>query len=205
LEGESKIPWNDNLFKVSKNVTKLDNTQAEQFHTVVAQGLFLCKRAMPDVSPAIAFLTTRVKNPDEEDWEKLVRMMKFLKYSRKDVLTLQANGNCKLKWYTDASFAVHPDYKSPTGAIMTMGKGAVQSISQKQKMNLWSSTEAELIAPDDIVGPMLWTKLFLESQGYPVKENILFQDNQSAILLEEIGRKSAGKRSRHLNLIIFCY
>jgi hypothetical protein len=69
LEGESKIPWNDNLFKVSKNVTKLDKTWAEQFHMVVAQGLFLCKRARPDISPAIAFLTMRVKNPDEEDWE----------------------------------------------------------------------------------------------------------------------------------------
>lgn len=203
LEGESKIPWNDNLFKVSENVTKLDKTRAEQFHTVVAQGLFLCKRARPDISPAIAFLTTRVKNPDEEDWEKLVRMMKFLKYSRKDVLTLQANGDGKLKWYADASFAVHPDYKSHTGAIMTMGKGAVQSISRKQKMNSRSSTEAELIAADDIVGPMLWTKLFLESQGYPVKENILFQDNRSAILLEENGRKSAGKRSRHLNIRLF--
>jgi hypothetical protein len=119
------------------------------------------------------------------------------------VLTLQANGDGKLKWYADASFAVHPDYKSHTGAIMTMGKGAVQSISRKQKMNLQSSTEAELIAADDIVGPMLWTKLFLESQGYPVKENILFQDNQSAILLEENGRKSAGKQSRHLNIWLF--
>jgi hypothetical protein len=57
-----------------------------------------------------------------------------------------------------------------------------------------------LIAADDIVGPMLWTKLFLESQGYLVKENLLFQDNRSAILLEENGRKRADKQSRHLNI-----
>jgi hypothetical protein len=55
------------------------------------------------------------------------------------VLTLQANGDGKLKWYADASFAVHP------GAIMTMGKGAVQLISRKQKMNSQSSTEAEFV------------------------------------------------------------
>jgi hypothetical protein len=41
------------------------------------------------------------------------------------VLTLQANGDGKLKWYADASFAAHPDYKSHTGAIMTMGKGSI--------------------------------------------------------------------------------
>ena len=34
-----------------------------------------------------------------------------------------------IKWYVDASFAVHPDFKCHTGAIMTMGKGALQSIS----------------------------------------------------------------------------
>ena len=56
---------------------------------------------------------------------------------------------------------------------------------------------------DEVVGPMLWTKLFLEHQGYPVRKNVLFQDNRSAMLLEENGRKSAGKRSRHLNIRYF--
>ena len=84
-----------------------------------------------------------------------------------------------------------------------MGKGAIASISKKQGMNTRSSTEAEVVAADEIVGPMLWTRQFLEAQGYKIKENILFQDNQSAMLLETNGRKSAGKRSRHLNIRFF--
>jgi hypothetical protein len=36
-----------------------------------------------------------------------------------------------------------------------------------------------------------------------VKENVLFQDNQSAMLLEEKGWQSARKRSRHLNIRLF--
>ena len=103
----------------------------------------------------------------------------------------------------DASFAVHPDFKSHTGAVMTMGNGAITSISRKQGMNTWSSTEAEVVAADEVVGPMLWTRLFLEAQGYPIKKNILYQDNRSAMLLENNGRKSAGKRSRHLNIHYF--
>lgn len=43
----------------------------------------------------------------------------------------------------------------------------------------------------------------MEEQGFEIKENILFQDNKSAILLEENGRKSAGKRSRALNVRYF--
>ena len=74
-----------------------------------------------------------------------------------------------------------------------MGRGAITSISRKQGMNTRSSTEAELVAADKVVGPMLWTLQFLEAQGYSVKENILYQDNRSAMLLENNGRKSAGK------------
>ena len=53
-------PWTDNLFKVHKKSPVLEPSKAELFHTFVAQGLFLCKRARPDISPAIAYLTTRV-------------------------------------------------------------------------------------------------------------------------------------------------
>ena len=31
---------------------------------------------------------------------------------------------------------------------MTFGKGAVQSLSKKQKLNTWSSTKAELVGAD---------------------------------------------------------
>ena len=129
--------------------------------------------------------------------------MKFLKQTAEDKLTLKADGTGELKWYVDASFAVHPDFRSHTGATMTMGKGAVTSLSRKQGMNTRSSTEAEVVAADEVVGPMLWTKVFLEHQGYPVRKNVLFQDNRSAMLLEENGCKSAGKRSRHLNIRYF--
>ena len=64
--------------------------------------------------------------------------------------------------------AVHPDMKSHTGAIMTMGQGAIQSVSTKQKVNTKSSTEAELVSNDDIIAKVMWTKLFLDAQGYEV-------------------------------------
>lgn len=47
---------------------------------------------------------------------------------------------------------------------------------------------------------ILWTKLFMEAQGYTIEKNILYQDNESAILLEANGRKSASKRSKALNI-----
>ena len=43
----------------------------------------------------------------------------------------------------------------------------------------------------------------LKSQVYRVTENILFQDNRSALLLENIGKASSGKRKKHINISYF--
>jgi hypothetical protein len=45
---------------------------------------------------------------------------------------------------------------------------------------------------------ILWTKHFLEEQGYKIKSRILLQDNESSIRLEKNGYKSVGQRSRHI-------
>jgi hypothetical protein len=74
---------------------------------------------------------------------------------------------------------------------------------KKAKMNVQSSTEGELVTVNDAATMILWTKLFLEAQGYDVDKNIVYQDNKSAILLETNGKKSSGKRARALNICYF--
>ena len=86
---------------------------------------------------------------------------------------------------------------------MTFRKGEVQSLSMKQKLNTRSSTEAQLVGTDDVATQILWTKHFIEAQGYMIEENILHQDNKSTILLQENGRKSAGKQSQAPNVRYF--
>ncbi len=58
---------------------KLNKEQAETFHTFVAKGLFACKQARPDIHTAISLLCTRVKGPNQDDWKKLVRLLKYCK------------------------------------------------------------------------------------------------------------------------------
>jgi hypothetical protein len=106
------------------------------------------------------------------------------------------------EWYVDASFAVHPDFKSHTGVAMTAGKGSVINVSHKQNINTRSSTEAELVGGDDAMGPLIWTDNFLRCQGYD-PTSVMYQDNMSAILLEKNGQKCASKCSRHLNIHYF--
>jgi hypothetical protein len=86
---------------------------------------------------------------------------------------------------------------------MTLGEGAAQVVSTKQKTNTRSSTEAEFISFDDIATKVLWTKLFLNEQGYEVAENIVYRDNQAAMKLEANGKLSSGKRTEHFDIQYF--
>jgi len=56
-----------------------------------------------------------VKEPDTDDWEKQLRLMKYLNGTRELVLTLSADALKILKWYVDASFAVHADLRVALG------------------------------------------------------------------------------------------
>lgn len=166
------------------------------------KGMFVAKRARPDILPGITFLSSRVRQPNEGDWRKLVKIMGFLKETQDEVMHLSADDQCCINWHIDASFAVHPDMKSHTGATMTLGKGAIMSISCKQKVNTRSTTESELVAVDDALSKVIWTKLFVTAQGFKVK-NRVWRDNTSTMKLELNGKASSGTRTRHYNIKYF--
>eukprot|EP00957_Ditylum_brightwellii_P196841 14997558-Ditylum_brightwellii.AAC.1 len=78
---------------------------ARWFHTNTAKLLFLCKRARQDIQTAVAFLTTRVKQPDEDDWKKLKRVVLYLNGTQDLVLTLKADSLNVTKWWVDGAYA----------------------------------------------------------------------------------------------------
>ena len=46
---------------------------------------------------------------------------------------------------------------------------------------------------DDLMPQILWMRYFLEAKGVKVSDNVVYQDNQSAMKLEKNGRASSGK------------
>ena len=83
---------------------------------------------------------------------------------------------------------------------MSFGKGCPISMSTKQKINTRSSTEAELVGVNDALSMILWMRNFLMDQGYNVTDNVIHQDNMSTMLLAKNGRKSSGKKTRHIEI-----
>ena len=62
--------------------------QAVAFNHVVEQLLFLSSKYSREIKTAEYFLTPRVKQPDEDDWGKLKRVLRYLKGMRGLKLTL---------------------------------------------------------------------------------------------------------------------
>ncbi len=194
-KSNGSCPWNDKLFTVSPTSPRLNAHKAERFHRVTAKGLFVAKRARQDINPAIAFFCTKVQAPSNEDWGKLQRMIKFLEKTKNDCLILEADNLEIIHWYLDASFAVHFDFKSHTGAVLTLGTGSINSKLTKHKINTRSSMEAEVISMDNIISPVLWTKLFMEAKGFKIKQNIIMCDYVKQMIEElkpEERKKSNG-------------
>ena len=90
---------------------------------------------------------------------------------------------------------------SHTGGLVTMGTGGTYFQYIKKKLNTKSSTEAKLVGVENILTQVIWTRYFLKDQGYDIHENFIYQDNQSAIKLENNGRWSSINRKRHINII----
>jgi hypothetical protein len=101
-----ETPAPDNLFIVNEDCEKLPDEMAADFHTIIAKTLYVTKRARPDTCLSIAFLTTRVRAPDRDDWEKLHHLVEYLRKDHARALVLSAKNDGLLMWYVDASFAV---------------------------------------------------------------------------------------------------
>ena len=83
--------------------------------------------------------------------------------------------------------------------------------SSKQKLNTKSSSKAELVTTSNMLGQMLWMLYFLQSQEYTTAKadiasklkNKVYQDNTSAIRLEESNKMYSSQRRHHINIRCF--
>ncbi len=148
-------PAADHLFQVREDGRKLNGKQADAFLYTVYQLLFAANQARRDIQTAVSFLTTRVLAPNKDDWGKLKRVLKYLKGTCYLKLKLNAdelkfNNHC----YIDGSHQIHDGCHGQVGYLVTFGRGAVTSSSNKIKCNTKSSTKTELITLADKLGKL---------------------------------------------------
>ena len=122
------------------------------------------KRSRPDLETCVSFLCTRVSCSTEEDWLKLKRVLQFVNQTKTDTRTIGADNLSELFTWIDASYAVHPNMRGHTGGAMFFGQGVIHARAGKQKLNVKSSTEAELVGMSEYLSYNIHITNFMENK-----------------------------------------
>jgi len=80
MEGLAITPASSYLFNTDPGCKKLCKEKGQLFHHLVAKLLYLSKCTRQDIQIAVAFLCTRVREPDTEDYKKLTKHKKYKKH-----------------------------------------------------------------------------------------------------------------------------
>jgi hypothetical protein len=204
IDSSADTPAADNLFDISPDSPPLPEAERENFHRVVAQLLYSAVRVRPDFLLPVIFLSSRVTKATSEDARKLRRLLRYVHGTTEMGITLGADesGTLKVYSYADASYGVHPDAKSHSGMVVSLGRGPTMTKSVKTKIVAKSSTEAELVTLSDSMSLAAYQLNFLESLGYSVRPGTLFQDNMSTMHLAKNGRSNSD-RTKHIKIRYF--
>ena len=203
IKGGASTPAAKYLMMTSEDSELLNDRQRDVFHSTTTKLLYLEKRARLDIETAAAYLTTQVNNPDVDDWKKLLRVLSYLSNTIDVIRVIGCKDLSHIFTWVDTAFAVHPNMRSHTGGAMSLGWGVIHSKSSKQKLNTKSSTETELVGVSEYLPYNIWLINFLKYQGVVIKQNVTYQDNQSAILMEKNGCNSCTGNSRHIDIRYF--
>ena len=203
IDAKVTTPAAYNLFSVNPDAEQLDEELSEVFHSVTSKLGYIMKRGRPDIETAVSFLMKRVSKSDIDDWMKLRRLIGFIQRTIDEIRVIGATSLTEIMTFVDSAYAVHENMRSHTGGLVSFGIGAAHTKSATSKINVKSATESELVATAEYLPYTLWFRHFMEAQGYELKDNVVYQDNKSAILMEINGRNSWTRNSRHINIRYF--
>jgi hypothetical protein len=156
------------------------------------------KRARPDLLTVVSFLTTRVLAPTVQDWSEFERAIPYIRSAKVLGIRLKAGKMLTMIVYVDVSFAVYVHGR----IVVTLFRGPLYAKSLNQKLMMKSSTEAELVPISDAMGQAIWTKNFMEAEGYNLSPTKLLENNMSILALVKNG-KSNSSRIRHIAIHYF--
>ena len=203
MNSKAVTPATSFLFTVNEEATQLDHWKSKVFHSTTAKLLYIMQRARPDIKTAVSFLMKHVSKRIIDDWKKLRWVIGFLKGTINELRVIGATSLMEILTFIDSAYAVHANCRSHTGGLSSFGIGTVHARSKSWKINVKSSTESELVAASEYLPHTLWLRYFMIAQGYEIKDNMVYQDNKSAIQMEIKGRNSCTGNSRHINIRYF--
>ena len=187
----------------SKSGNRVDPTT---YRSLNMKLLYVATRTRPDILFPTVVCATRSEQPTDIDFQRLVKVLSYLKGTADRILVFKRAGPIYLHAYVDASFNIHWDAKGHNGFCLFVdkhGSACVIIKCGKQKSTADSSTESELMALHEAAKHICWAADVYAELGHDVKPIEIFQDNKSSITLSSEEALNFKGRSKFINRKFF--
>jgi hypothetical protein len=160
--------------------------------------MYLARFTRPDIYMAISVLATRSSNPNESDWHKLMRVLRYLSGTRQFGLRFRNNIPFDPMLSADAAHLLHAEGHGHGAIVINNGHGQAPTGTRSFKVGYItrSSSETELVVLEDGSTFAVWYILLLAGLGKKIRSLPVLQDNKSTIIMAAQGGNF--KRTKHL-------
>ena len=194
LKKAPKTPATDQLTEIDESSPPCDQ---KRYLSMIMSLMYAARFTRPDILMPVTFLASRSARPTEQDWDKALRIMRYLSGTQTVGIIYKRDEPIDPRIYADASHGIHADGYGHGGIVISLGSGPVHVRSFKLKMATRSSSESELIVLEEASSYVEWYQSLLSefevTGGEPMK---VYQDNKSTIIMAVQGGNF--KRTKHL-------
>ena len=170
------------------------------YQSAVGSLLYLSIATRPDIAYAVSNVAKFCAKPTKQHWVAVKRILRYLRGTHTFGLlyTKQITKNCvgfsDTDWGGDLD-----DCKSTSGYVFQVGGTVISWRSKKQACVALSTAEAEYVALASAAQESLWLQqLISDLTKQPVKQMVIFEDNQSTISMAR--NPQFHGRSKHIAL-----
>jgi len=180
-------------FEAENKVDRMEYLQ------IVGSLTYLATFTRPDIAFAVARASQKCIDPNQDDFEDLMKILRYLKGTKDLKLKYSRNASTTLVGYSDSDWAGNLDDRhSTSGYLFTLGGAAISWASRKQQTVALSVTEAEYISASLACQEAIYLRNLLKDMGYEQKTTYLFQDNQGSIAMARNWMTTS--RSKHIEI-----
>ena len=189
---------------LSKSMSPTSDVEKQRMRPIpylagVGSLMYVSLATRPDITFATNKLSQFNSNPGQAHWTALLRVLRYLKFTRNHVLVLGGHGKIKLEGYTDSDYAGCIDTRrSTSGYTFMLGCGSISWSSKRQAIVTTSSCEAEYVASCNAAKEAMWLCRLLESLGQKQIMPKIHSDNTGSITLTKDPAFHA--RSKHIDV-----
>ena len=161
-----KTPGIKTSLKEDDEDPHLDPMTSTKYRQMIARCNFIAQDR-PDVQYAVKEAAKGMSSPKKSDWEKLMRIGRYLLGRPRYVIKFVAQKDvCAINAYGDSDFAADvKTRKSTSGGLVCLGDHVVKSWSSSQSIIALSTGEAELYALNKAAATAMGLKSLLADLG----------------------------------------